>query len=38
MSLFVIRQDYETIAVNRGMNVKTFETPQDAIEWLADTR
>ena len=29
---------YETIAVNRGMNVKTFETPEDAIEWLTDTR
>ena len=26
----------ETIAVNRGMNVKTFETPEDAIEWLTD--
>ena len=26
----------ETIAVNRGMNVKTFETVEDAIEWLTD--
>jgi SpoIIAA-like len=24
----------ETVAVNRGMNVKVFETPADAIEWL----
>ena len=24
----------ETVAVNRGMNVKTFKTPEDAIEWL----
>jgi hypothetical protein len=22
--------------VNRGMNVKTFETAEDAIEWLTD--
>jgi hypothetical protein len=28
----------ETVAVNRGMNVKTFETPEDAIEWLTDAR
>jgi hypothetical protein len=26
----------ETVAVNRGMNVKTFETVEDAIEWLTD--
>ena len=26
----------ETVAVNRGMNVKTFETLEDAIEWLTD--
>jgi SpoIIAA-like len=26
----------ETVAVNRGMNVKTFETAEDAIEWLTD--
>ena len=26
----------ETVAVNRGMNVKTFETSEDAIEWLTD--
>ena len=26
----------ETIAVNRGMNVKSFETLEDAIEWLTD--
>ena len=24
----------ETVAVNRGMNVKTFKTPEDAIDWL----
>jgi hypothetical protein len=24
----------ETVAVNRGMNVKTFETPEEAFEWL----
>ena len=24
----------ETVAVNRGMNVKTFETPEEALEWL----
>ena len=24
----------ETVAVNRGMNVKVFETPEDAMEWL----
>jgi hypothetical protein len=24
----------ETVAVNRGMNVKTFETPEEASEWL----
>ena len=24
----------ETVAVNRGMIVKTFETPQEAFEWL----
>jgi hypothetical protein len=24
----------ETVAVNRGMNVKTFETLQEASEWL----
>jgi len=24
----------ETVAVNRGMIVKVFETPEDAIEWL----
>jgi hypothetical protein len=28
----------ETVAVNRGMNVKTFETPEDAIEWLTNVR
>ena len=26
----------ETVAVNRGMNVKTFETQEDALEWLTD--
>jgi len=25
----------ETVAVNRGMNVKTFETVQEARDWLA---
>ena len=25
----------ETVAVNRGMIVKVFETPEDAIEWLS---
>lgn len=24
----------ETVAVNRGMNVKTFDTPEEAFEWL----
>ena len=24
----------ETVAANRGMNVKTFETPEEAFEWL----
>jgi hypothetical protein len=24
----------ETVAVNRGMDVKVFETPEDAMEWL----
>ena len=24
----------ETVAVNRGMILKVFETPEDAIEWL----
>ena len=24
----------ETVAVNRGMIIKVFETPEDAIEWL----
>ena len=24
----------ETVAVNRGMDVKTFETPEEAFEWL----
>ena len=24
----------ETVAVNRGMHVKTFETPEEAFEWL----
>jgi hypothetical protein len=28
----------ETVAVNRGMNVKTFKTPEDAIEWLTSAR
>jgi SpoIIAA-like len=28
----------ETVAVNRGMNVKTFETPKEALEWLASAR
>ena len=36
MCLFGTRQDGETVAVNRGMNVKTFEIPEDAIEWLTD--
>ena len=27
----------ETVAVNRGMNVKTFETPKEALEWLGLT-
>ena len=26
----------ETVAVNRGMNVKTFETQEDALEWLTN--
>ena len=28
----------ETVAVNRGMNVKIFEAPENAIEWLTDAR
>ena len=28
----------ETVAVNRGVNVKVFETPGDAIEWLTTPR
>jgi hypothetical protein len=28
----------ETVAVNRGMNVKTFETPEEASEWLRLTQ
>ena len=24
----------ETVAVNRGMKVKVFETPEDALKWL----
>jgi hypothetical protein len=27
----------ETVAVNRGMNIKTFETPEEAFEWLGLT-
>jgi hypothetical protein len=27
----------ETVAVNRGMNVKTFETPEEALVWLGLT-
>jgi len=27
----------ETVAVNRGMIVKTFETPEEAFEWLGLT-
>jgi len=28
----------ETVAVNRGMDVKVFETLEDAIEWLTGAR
>ena len=36
---FAARETHrETVAVNRGMNVKTFETPEDAIEWLTNAR
>ena len=28
----------ETVAVNRGMDVKTFEAPEDAFEWLTKAR
>ena len=28
----------ETVAVNRGRNVKIFETPEDAFEWLTNPR
>ena len=28
------RRFAETVAVNRGMNVKVFETPEDAFQWL----
>lgn len=24
----------ETVAINRGMNIKVFETPEEAFEWL----
>ena len=27
----------ETVAVNLGMSVKTFETPEEALEWLEHT-
>ena len=27
----------ETVALNRGMSVKTFETPEEASEWLGLT-
>jgi hypothetical protein len=27
----------ETVAVNRGMNIKVFETPGDAFDWLECT-
>jgi hypothetical protein len=27
----------ETVAVNRGMNVKTFDNPGDALQWLGIT-
>lgn len=27
----------QIVAVNRGMSVKTFETPADALEWLEHT-
>ena len=27
----------ETVAVNLGMTVKTFETPEEALEWLEHT-
>ena len=27
----------ETVAVNRGMTVKTFETPEEAFKWLEFT-
>jgi hypothetical protein len=28
----------ETVAVNRGMIIKVFEAPEDAIEWLTEAR
>ena len=28
----------ETVAVNRGMNVKVFEAPEDALKWLTSIR
>ena len=28
------RRRGETVAVNRGMTVKTFETPEEAFKWL----
>ena len=28
----------ETVAVNRGMILKVFENPEDAIEWLNQAR
>jgi hypothetical protein len=38
MCLFVIRQNRETIAVNRGIIIRVFETLQDATEWLNKER
>ena len=28
----------ETVAINRGMDVKVFATPENAIEWLTGAR
>ena len=32
------RRSGETVAVNRGMNVKVFEAPEDALKWLTSIR
>jgi hypothetical protein len=31
------RRSGENVGVNRGMNLKTFENPEEAFEWLECT-